>query len=149
MWCTVAAMATVTIEQLLEQARKHIDRLTPHEALAAQDAGALIVDIRPLEQRRRDGCISRALILDRNVLEWRLSPSSEWRVKEASDRQVIVLCNQGYQSSLAAFTLRRLGHARTADVVGGFEAWLAAGLPVIDQEDWSYPAFVDTFRLGE
>lgn len=125
----------VTIDQLLEQARKHIDRLSPPEALAAQNAGALIVDIRPLEQRRRDGNISQALILDRNVLEWRLSPTSKWRLTEASAPLLILVCNQGYQSSLAAYTLRQLGHPRTADVIGGFEAWLAAGLPIIDQKD--------------
>ena len=129
--------APATIDQLLELARRHIDRLTPTEALAAQNAGALIVDIRPLEQRQRDGSIIEALILDRNVLEWRLSPTSKWRLKEASDRHLILVCNQGYQSSLAAYTLRLLGHPSTADVIGGFEAWLADGLPVIDQKDFS------------
>lgn len=124
--------APATIDQFLELARKHIDRLTPPEALAAQNAGALIVDIRPFEQRRRDGGIIQALILDRNVLEWRLSPTSKWRLPETSACQVILVCNQGYQSSLAAYSLRQLGHPRTADVIGGFEAWVAAGLPIID-----------------
>ena len=124
--------APATIDQLLERARENIDRLTPAEALAAQQHGALVVDIRPLEQRRRDGGIRDALVLDRNILEWRLSPTSRWRMTEASARDVILVCNQGYQSSLAAFTLRQLGHPSVADVIGGFEAWLAAGLPIID-----------------
>lgn len=108
--------------------------MTPSEALTAQGAGALVVDIRPEAQRRRDGDISGALVIDRNVLEWRLSPTSKWRLSEISDpsRQVVLVCNQGFQSSLAAYTLRQLGLPNTADVIGGFEAWLAAGLPIID-----------------
>ena len=128
---------TATIDGLLEWARSHINRLTPSEALTAQRAGALVVDIRPEEQRRRDGAIAGALVIDRNVLEWRLAPTSKWRVPEISDsgRQVVLVCNQGYQSSLAAYTLRQLGLPNTADVVGGFEAWLAAGLPTSDRSD--------------
>ena len=68
------------------------------------------------------------------MVEWRLSPTSNWRLKEASARQLILVCNQGYQSSLAAYNLRLLGHPWAADIIGGFEAWLAAGLPVLDQE---------------
>ena len=124
-----------TIDQLLELARANIDRLTPVEAHLAQRAGALIVDIRPLEQRRRDGNIPGALVVDRNVLEWRLAPTSKWRLAEVADRRVILICNQGYQSSLAAYTIRRLGLSSTADVIGGFEAWLAASLPIIDSTD--------------
>lgn len=71
-------------------------------------------------------------MVDRNVLEWRLAPTSKWRLAEVTDRWVILICNQGYQSSLAAYTIRRLGMASTADVIGGFEAWLAAALPIID-----------------
>lgn len=121
-----------TIDELLELARTNIDRLTPVEAHAAQRAGALIVDIRPLEQRRRDGNIPGALVVDRNVLEWRLAPTSKWRLAEVVDRRVILICNQGYQSSLAAYTIRRLGMSSTSDVIGGFEAWLAAALPIAD-----------------
>lgn len=122
----------MTIDELLAQARAGIERVTPVEALEAQAAGALIVDIRPVEQRRRDGEIPGAVIVDRNVLEWRLAPTSRWRVPEAEGRRVILVCNQGYQSSLAAFTLRQLGLASCADVDGGFEAWLADGLPVAE-----------------
>jgi rhodanese-related sulfurtransferase len=123
-----------TVDEFLERARGGIDRLTPEEALSAQAEGAVVVDIRPFEQRRRDGAIAGALVIDRNVLEWRLAPTSRWCVPEVSDpsRQVVLICNQGYQSSLAAYTLRQLGLTNTADVIGGFEAWLAAGLPRID-----------------
>jgi rhodanese-related sulfurtransferase len=123
-----------TVDELLERARGGIDRLTPGEALSAQADGALVIDIRPSEQRRRDGAIAGALVIDRNVLEWRLAPTSRWRVEEISDpgRQVVLICNQGYQSSLAAYTLRQLGVTNIVDVIGGFEAWLAAGLPRID-----------------
>jgi len=105
------------------------------EAHAAQRAGALIVDIRPLEQRRPDGHIPGALVVDRNVLEWRLAPTSKWRLADVTDRRGILVCNQGYQSSLAAYTIRRLGVPGVSDVIGGFEAWLAAALPVIDPTD--------------
>src|SRR5258708_3771293 len=122
----------VTIDHLLEQARAAIDRLTPSGALAAQQAGAVIVGIRPLQQRRRDGEIPGAVVVDRNVLEWRLAPTSRWRLAEAADRDLVLVCNQGYQSSLAAATLRRLGLPTIADVDGGFEAWHAAGMPVVE-----------------
>jgi len=94
--------------------------------------GALLVDTRPLEQRRRDGEIPGAVVVDRNVLEWRLDPTCPHRLAEVTgaDQQVILLCHQGYSSSLAAATLRRLGLRRATDVAGGFEAWAAAGLPV-------------------
>lgn len=124
-----------TIEQLLELARSNIHRLTPEETHAAQREGALIVDIRPLEQRHRDGNIPGALVVDRNVLEWRLAPTSKWRLAEVAHRRVILICNQGYQSSLAAYTIRRLGVTSISDVIGGFEAWLAAALPIIDPTD--------------
>src|SRR5258708_36564369 len=121
-----------TIDDLLEQARAAIDRLSTAEALAGQEAGALIVDIRPLEQRRRDGDIPGAMVVDRNVLEWRLAPTSKWRLAEATDRELILVCNQGYQSSLAAHTLRRLGLATISDIDGGFDAWRTAGMPVVE-----------------
>jgi len=71
-------------------------------------------------------------VVDRNVLEWRLAPTLKWLLAEVADRWVILICNQGYQSSLAAYTIRRLGMSSTADVIGGFEAWLAAALPIAD-----------------
>src|SRR5258708_26805021 len=94
--------------------------------------GALLVDTRPVAQRRRDGELPGALILERNVLEWRLDPDSPHRVAEltSAEQTVILFCNQGYASSLAAATLKRLGLVNATDLVGGFEAWAAAGLPV-------------------
>ncbi len=95
-------------------------------------AGALLVDTRPLEQRQRDGEIPGAIVIDRNVLEWRLDPSSEHCIPQAvSDQRVIVICNEGYSSSLAAATLQRLGLRDATDVIGGFQAWAARGLPVV------------------
>jgi rhodanese-related sulfurtransferase len=104
--------------------------LTPHEAQEATGAATVLVDIRPLEQRERDGRIPGALIIDRNVLEWRLDPRSAFTEASVGDRQrVVIICNEGYSSSLAAATLRLLGRDAT-DVIGGFQNWLACGLPV-------------------
>ena len=92
-------------------------------------AGALVVDTRPVEQRERDGELPGAVVVDRNVLEWRLDPTSPHRIPEATDvgRRVIVVCNEGYSSSLAAATLQQLGLHRATDLVGGYQAWLLAG----------------------
>jgi rhodanese-related sulfurtransferase len=120
-----------TIDDLLARVRGRIDRIQPEEAAARLAAGALLVDTRPCEQRSRDGEVPGAVVVDRNVLEWRLDPASPWRIPEATDHdvEVIVLCNQGYSSSLVADTLRTLGLHRAVDVIGGFEAWVALGLP--------------------
>ena len=122
-----------TIEELLEAARARIERVEPGEVMARVSAGALLVDTRPVEQRERDGEVPGAVVVDRNVLEWRLDPASPWRIPEVTgyDLEVIVLCNHGYSSSLVADTLRSLGLRRTVDVVGGFQAWAALGLPVV------------------
>jgi rhodanese-related sulfurtransferase len=122
----------VLIEELLEEARSQLERLSAAEAEAAARAGAVLVDIRDPTQIARDGSIPGALVVPRNVLEWRCAPDSEWRDERASDpaRIVVVICDEGYQSSLAAATLKRLGLARATDVDGGFQAWRAAGLPV-------------------
>ena len=122
-----------SIEELLAQVRSRIERIEPAAAAARLAAGALLVDTRPWEQRRRDGDIPGAVIIDRNVLEWRLDPASPWRIPQVTghDLEVVVLCNQGYSSSLVVDTLRTLGLHRAVDVVGGFEAWVAAGLPVV------------------
>ena len=119
----------VTVDELLEEARAQLVRLTPREAIAAMRAGAVLVDIRPLEQRDRDGHLPGARVIPRNVLEWRLDPQCEHRDPNAAraDRQLIVVCNEGYQSSLAAATLRRFGLDAT-DVIGGVQAWRAEGL---------------------
>jgi rhodanese-related sulfurtransferase len=108
-----------TIDELLERARAGLDRVTPEQAQAAQEHGALLVDIRSDSQRAADGEVPGARHIPRNVLEWRLDASEE--------RAVILICDEGYQSSLAAATLRELGVDAT-DVVGGFQAWREAGL---------------------
>ena len=89
-------------------------------------AGALVVDTRPVAQRERDGELPGAVVVDRNVLEWRLDPTSPDRIPEATDvgRRVIVVCNEGYSSSLAAATLQQLGLHRATDLAGGYQAWL-------------------------
>jgi len=121
-----------TIDELLERVRARIDRVKPAEAARRLVAGALLVGTRPVEQRDRDGEVPGAVVVDRNVLEWRLDPASPYRIPEVTgyDLDVVVLCNQGYSSSLVADTLRSLGLHRAVDVIGGFEAWAAAGLPI-------------------
>lgn len=120
------------VENLLGVARSRIERWAPSEARRLVRGGALLVDIRPERQRLVHGQVPGGLVVERNVFEWRLDPTSEWRVAEASayDRVVIVLCQEGYASSLAAASLLDLGYRRAGDVVGGFLAWRAAGLPV-------------------
>ena len=120
------------IDAVLEAARARLDRLRPEEAAAALDAGALLVDTRPQEQRREGGEIPGALVIERNHLEWRLDPTSDARIPEATgtDLHVIVICDEGYSSSQVAVSLQSLGLHRATDVVGGFQAWRAAGLPV-------------------
>lgn len=122
-----------TIDDLLASVRARIDRVHPADVPARTAAGALLVDTRPWEQRSRDGAVPGAVVVDRNVLEWRLDPASPHRIPEVTgyDLDVIVLCNEGYSSSLVADTLRTLGLSRTVDVIGGFVAWAAAGLPVV------------------
>ena len=121
-----------TIDDVLAAARRRLDRVTPEQASAEQSRGALLVDTRTSEQRARDGVIPAALVIDRTVLEWRLDPTSPTRLLQANghDVRVILICAQGYSSSLAAASLQDLGLVNATDVVGGFEAWKAAGLPV-------------------
>jgi rhodanese-related sulfurtransferase len=125
------------IDEVLEEVRGRIDRLAPAEAAARMADGALLVDTRPVAQRQADGEVPGALVVERNVLEWRLDPASDARLPEATghDVEVIVLCNEGYASSLAADSLRALGLHRAADVVGGYQAWVAAGLPTTRDGD--------------
>ncbi len=123
-----------TIEGVLRAARSRLDRLTPHEAAREQQVeGALIVDIRSEPTRRAEGEIPGSLILERNVLEWRLDPTSPWRIEEAVDHSLraIVVCPEGYVSSLAAAALKDIGLHRATDLEGGFEAWRDAGCPVV------------------
>ena len=109
-------------------------RLDAREAAAEQAEGALLVDTRTEAQRRIHGNIPDALVIDRTLLEWRLDPTSPSRLPQAKDHdvRVIVICQQGYSSSLAAASLQDLGLVNATDVIGGFEAWKAAGLPVDD-----------------
>ena len=125
-----------TIDELLADARTTLRRVTPAETERAAAAGALVVDIRPSEQRRRDGTIPGALTVDRNVFEWRLDPASAHRIPQVTghDQIVIVVCNEGYASSLAARSLQQLGFADATDLIGGFQAWKAAGLPVLEPD---------------
>ena len=115
------------IDQLLERARVGMDRVAPGDLATEVASGALLVDTRPVDQRERDGPLRGAVVVDRNVLEWRLDPTCPHRLPEADDpgRRVVVVCNEGYSSSLAAATLRRLGLARATDLVGGFQALAA------------------------
>jgi rhodanese-related sulfurtransferase len=118
------------IDEVLTEARRGWVRMEPAQAAAAMREGALLVDTRPVEQRERDGEIPGAIVIDRNVLEWRLDPTSPHCIPEIAgpEQTVIVICNQGYSSSLAAATLQRLGLRNATDVIGGFEAWVACGL---------------------
>jgi rhodanese-related sulfurtransferase len=120
------------ISEVLEQARSRLDRLGPAEAWTAMRDGALLVDIRPQAQRAAEGEVPGALIIERNVLEWRLDPASDARLPEAGsyDLRVIVMCSAGYTSSLAAASLQDLGLSAATDLDGGFQAWARAGLPV-------------------
>lgn len=119
------------IDELLATARSGLDRAEPAQALRLQDEGALIVDIRPHANRAEEGEIPGSVVVERIHLEWRLAPDSDWRLPEVEpDSTVIVVCNEGYASSLAAADLRRLGLAGATDLAGGFRAWRSAGLPV-------------------
>lgn len=122
----------VPIDTHLDRVRSGLHRLTPDQAQAAARSGALLVDIRYAALRDRDGLIPGALVVERNELEWRLDPQGSHRLPEADrhDREIVVLCNEGYASSLAAASLHALGLYRATDLIGGFQAWRAAGLPV-------------------
>lgn len=120
----------VTIDEVLAGARARLVRLRPEQAHRAVADGAVLVDIRPQAQRQAEGEIPAAIIVERNVLEWRFDPASDARLPIARyDLQVIVVCSEGYTSSLAAALLRDLGLHRATDLDGGFRAWQAAGLP--------------------
>lgn len=122
---------TRTIDDVLNESRENLVRLTPQQTFEAVANGAVLVDIRPAAQRAASGEVPGALIVERNVLEWRFDPASDAKLPEAVDHDVfvIVLCEEGYTSSLAAFALQDLGIHKATDVDGGFIAWKAAGLP--------------------
>jgi rhodanese-related sulfurtransferase len=122
------------VEGLLGAARARITRWSPAQAFLLVREGALLVDIRPESQRRTHGEVPYGLVIERNVLEWRLDPTSPWRIPQADshDRTVVVLCQEGYASSFAAAALIDLGYRRAGDVDGGFAAWRDAKLPVTE-----------------
>jgi rhodanese-related sulfurtransferase len=121
-----------TIDKVLERARSRLARIDARQAAAEQAQGALLVDTRTETQRAKHGEIPGALVIDRTVFEWRLDPTSPTRIPEAKDHQVrvIVICAEGYSSSLAAASLQDLGLINATDVIGGFRAWKLAGLPI-------------------
>ena len=121
-----------TIDKVLERARSRLARIDARQAVAEQAQGALLVDTRTETQRAKQGEIPGALVIDRTVFEWRLDPTSRTRIPEARDHQVrvIVICAEGYSSSLAAASLQDLGLINATDVIGGFRAWKLAGLPI-------------------
>jgi rhodanese-related sulfurtransferase len=124
----------LTIEQVLLAARARLRRLSPEEAFEAMvKTEAILVDIRPEGQRAIEGSIAGVLVVERNVLEWRFDPDSSARLPVATDYdiQVIVFCSEGYASSLAAISLQDLGLRRATDMIGGFQAWMAMGLPIV------------------
>ena len=134
------------IDMLLAKARSGLDRVDARQAQAAMAAGALLIDIRSDAQRRSDGSVAGALIVERNVLEWRCDPLSAARDPRIDPtRRLIVMCNEGYQSSLAAATLRQLGLDGATDLIGGFQAWRDAGLPV--QPELRHPGHEPRRRL--
>jgi rhodanese-related sulfurtransferase len=133
-WKPVDRTGALSIEQVLSAARSRLRRLSPDEAYeAVAKTEAILVDIRPESQRAIEGSIAGALVVERNVLEWRLDPASSTRLPVATDHDlhVIVFCSEGYTSSLAAAALRDLGLWRATDLVGGFHAWRATGLPIV------------------
>jgi rhodanese-related sulfurtransferase len=122
---------TRTIDDMLAEARTRLARLSPAQSDEAVRAGAVLVDIRPAAQRAAEGEIPGAVIVERNVLEWRFDPASAARLPIAGyDLQIIVVCSEGYTSSLAAAALQELGVHRATDLAGGFKAWQASGRPV-------------------
>ena len=128
---SIHRVSAKSIEEMLDSARERIRRYEPAEAFNAQGRGAVLVDIRPIAQRREFGEIPDALVVERNVLEWRFDPKSNARLMDVArfDAEAIVVCQEGYASSLAALSLLELGLTASGDLAGGFLAWQQAGLP--------------------
>jgi rhodanese-related sulfurtransferase len=116
-----------SVDDLLAAARARLQRVAASDLDAELAGGALVVDTRPWEQRHRDGALPGAMVIDRNVLEWRLDPASPARIPEVDGyaTRIVLVCNEGYSSSLAAATLQDLGLHRATDLIGGFQAWTA------------------------
>lgn len=125
-----------SIDEMLASARRRLDRVTPDQAFAELCAGAALIDIRPAAQRAEHGEVPGSVIIERNHLEWRLDPGGDARLPWVAgyDLRPIVICNEGYASSLAAAALQDLGLLRATDVIGGHQAWQAAGLPTARAE---------------
>lgn len=129
---TAPAFGPYGIDHLLAEARRGLDRADPQQAAQLQRDGALLIDIRPQSDRLAEGEIPGAVTVERIVLEWRLDPAGPHRLGGLRpDRPVVLICNEGYASSLAAAQARELGLMRATDLVGGFRAWARAGLPVV------------------
>jgi rhodanese-related sulfurtransferase len=142
--------ARTTIDDLLREARSCLDRLEPDQALAAQRDGALLVDTRSSDERRRDGVIPGSLHIPLSVLEWRVDPDADPAFHNPHvrglEQQLVLVCAHGYSTSLAAARLHDLGFARATDLAGGFTAWRDAGLPVrsaTDGDDAAAPGMGD------
>lgn len=120
-----AAPKPVAVDALLESTRRGLDRVAAADLATEMADGALVVDTRPVEQRRRDGTLPGAVVIDRDVLEWRLDPTSPDRIPQVTNatQRIVLVCHEGYSSSLAAATLRQLGLLRATDLIGGFQAW--------------------------
>ncbi len=127
---------SASADELVARARERISRIRPEDLAPLSAAGALIVDIRPAAQRAHEGELPGALVVERNVLEWRLDPSGDHRIPEVSgyEQPVVVVCSEGYASSLAADALRSLGYLHAADLIGGYQAWLT-WRPADQQQD--------------
>jgi rhodanese-related sulfurtransferase len=123
------------VDDLLAAARAGLRRLSPAQVVEAQRHGALLVDTRTAEQRSEQGELPGAVVIDRTVLEWRLDPGGPWRIPQllSAEQVVVVVCRQGFSSSLAAASLQAVGLPNATDMVGGVEAWVAEGLPVLGQ----------------
>jgi rhodanese-related sulfurtransferase len=121
----------VTIDELLAAARARFTRVTPNEAFAEFCTGATLIDIRPASQRAAEGEVPGSIVVERNHLEWRFDPASDARLPWATgyDMRLIVICAEGYTSSLAAASLQDIGLHGATDVIGGYQEWVAAGLP--------------------
>jgi rhodanese-related sulfurtransferase len=129
---SVSGDASGAVDPVLAEVRTRIRRVGPEEASRIQSDGGLLIDIRPVEQRKHEDVIPGALVIERNVLEWRLDPFGPHRHPDAGPpgRELVVFCQEGYASSFAVEGLVRIGVALVSDLAGGFAAWKAAGLPV-------------------
>lgn len=139
------------IDAMLARARARLRRVDARRAAAEVERGAVLVDIRPAAQRAEEGEIPGALVIERNVLEWRLDPTSDARLPVATgdDLRVIIICSEGYTSSLAAASLQELGLRNATDVIGGYHAWRRAGLPTTSTAAAAAPAVPSGQRLPQ